>query len=251
MYRVLIVSGNEQFVTSLRKQLQDVFCVESCGSGKWALELIKDYSPDIMVLDNVIADLDCISVLKAVRVSGKLIHVVVYSNYKSLYVERQLESLGVDLLVMKPCKLSVLAGHVRQIASMIEDNSLTWDVEQVLDDLLLGLGFYVGTTKFYQIREAILVRYRNSHQMMMKEIYVDVGRKYGGNNQSLEKAVRDAIKVAYRKGNPELWDLLFPHCAKDGRTYPKSEEFIDRIVLCLRQQSRAKPSYKELPAKII
>lgn len=80
MYRVLIVSGNEQFVTSLRKQLQDVFCVESCGSGKWALELIKDYSPDIMVLDNVIADLDCISVLKAVRVSGKLIHIIVYSN---------------------------------------------------------------------------------------------------------------------------------------------------------------------------
>ena len=251
MYRVLLVSGDQYFASLIQKQLQDDFSVETCGSGQWALELINEFSPDIMILDNVIADLDCISVLQAVKVSGKLIHVVVYSNLVNPYIDKQLERLGVELLVTKPCKIPVLGGHVRMIASMIENNSLTWNEEQVLDDLLLELGFYAGTAKFHQIREAILIRYRNSHQMMMKEIYVDVGRKCGGTNQSLEKAVRDAIKVARCKGNPQLWNLLFPNCVKDGRIYPRSEEFIDRIVMCLRQQTRIKPAYKELPAKII
>ena len=85
---------------------------------------------------------------------------------------------------------------------------------------------------------------------MMKEMYVDVAHKYGGNYQSVEKAVRDGIKAARTKGNPELWNLLFAYCI-DGQNGPRNEEFVGRIVLFLRQQSRLKPAYKELPAQII
>lgn len=251
MYRVLIVSESEQLVESMKQQLQSGFHLESCGSGSWALALMNDYSPDILVVDNVIVDLDCISVLQAVRASGKLVHIIVYSNFNSPYVERQLENLGVDMLVLRPCKLSALAGHIKGIAAMIENSTISWDIEQVLDNLLLELGFNLGVNRYRVIREVILLRYSADPKALMKELYLDIAQKCGGNNSGVEKAVRDAIKVARQNGDPTLWNLLFDYCTDEQKTCPSNEEFIGRIVLILRQRSRVKPSYKELPAKIV
>ena len=251
MFRVLIVSENEEFVSGLENQLQKDFYVEACGSGKWALTLINNYSPDIVIVDNVIADMDCMAVLQAIRASGKLIHIIVYSSLKSPYIENRLEGLGVDMLIMKPCKLDAFAGHIRGLAHMIENRSVDWDIEQVLDNLLMELGFCVGANRYHQVRETILLRYSGDAKMLMKELYVDVAKKCGTNSLGVEKAIRDAIKAACKNGEPELWSLLFSHCTDERRIYPSNEEFIGRIALALRQRSRVKPSYKDIPAKIV
>lgn len=251
MYRVLIASADEPFAQRLHQQLQEKFYVEACGSGKWALELLNSFSPDIVVLDNKITELDCLAVIQAIRASGKLIHIVIISSYFSPYVERQLAGLGVDIAITKPCKISAVAEHICGIAQMIADKTAYWDVEQILDNLLMELGFRLGPDRYRQIRESILLRYEDSGNLLMKQIYVEVGMKCGSNGRGVEKAVRDAIQAAWATGDRELWNLMFTYSSKEECNKPSNEEFIGRIVLFLRQQSRVKHAYKDKPAKIV
>ena len=251
MFRVLIASADEMFAQKLQKHLQADYFVETCGSGKWALELVNTFSPDIIILDNKITERDCLSVIQATRLSGKMIRFIVVSNFLSPYVEGRLASLDVDVVVTKPCKLTTIAGHLQNLCQMIEYGECSdWSLEQVLDDLMMMLGFSVGSDKYRQVKEAILLRYHDPG-MLMKEVYLEIVSKYGAKGKSVEKAFRDAIRVAWNNGDRTIWNLLFYHRPDKDHPWPSNDEFICRIVLFLQQRERIKPQYKDFPAKIV
>ena len=251
MFRVLIASADEMFAQKLKKHLQADYFVETCGSGKWALELVNTFSPDIIVLDSKIIELDCLAVIQAVRASGKLIRFIVVSSLLSPYVEGRLEALGVDVAVSKPCKMIMLVKHVHDVCRMIDGCEYNdWTLEQILDDLLMVLGFPIGADKYRLVKESILQRY-NDPGMQMKAVYLEIAGKYGTNGKCVEKAIRDAIQSAYKKDNKEQWHLLFLPRENMKHPWPSNDDFVSRIVLFLQQRSRMKPKYKDIPAKIV
>lgn len=252
MLRLLIASADEAMVNEVQEQLQGEFLIESCGSGKWALELLQSFSPDLLLLDAHLTDIDCISVLRGLRTSGKRIGTIFISTLLNDYVYRQIKNLNVDCVLPKPCRASVLIGHIRSLGFIIKyPNETDWSVEMEVDSILLDIGFRMGPDRYRFIKCAVLERYANRSGILMKQLYVDVVRKCGGNTKQVEKAIRDCIKAARDTGNIEMWGLLFRLEQNGEKYYPTNEEFITRIATSLWHKERLKPSYKELKAEIV
>lgn len=252
MLRLLIASDDESIVNQVQQQLQEEYAIESCGSGQWALELLRSFSPDLLLLDAQLTDIDCISVLRGLRASGKRIGTIFISTLLNDYVYRQMQSLNVDCVLPKPCRTSLLIGHIRSLGFTIQyPNNADWYVDDEVDSILLDLGFRMGPDRYRCMKHAVLERYANRSGIMMKQLYVEVVRKCGGNTKQVEKAIRDCIKAARDTGNTEMWGLLFRLEQNGEKYYPTNEEFITRIATSLWHRERLKPSYKALKAEII
>lgn len=252
MLRLLIASDDEAVVNEVKEQLKDEYAIENCGSGKWALELLRSFSPDLMLLDAKLTDIDCFSVMRGLRASGKRVGTIFITALLNEYAVKQMTSLNVDCVLLKPCRASLLINHIRSLGFLIRyPDDKDWHVDMEVDSVLLDLGFRMGPDRYQYVRQAVLERYADRSNMLMKQLYAEVVRKYGGNNKQIEKAIRDSIKVARMSTDPELWGLLF-RLELDGKPYcPTNEEFITRIATYLKQRARIKPPYKELKAEII
>lgn len=252
MLRLLIASADEAIVSQVKEQLQGEYLIESCGSGKWALELLGCFSPDLLLLDAYLTDVDCITVQRGLRASGKRVRTIFISRLLDEYTVMQMTNLGVDCILPKPCKGTLLISHICGLGYLVlHPDDKDWHVDMEIDNILLDLGFRVGPDRYRLLKEAIIVRYYDQGNMLMKQLYAEVVRKHGGNVLQVEKAIRDCIRAARDTGEPETWGLLF-RTEKHGEKYcPSNEELINRIVVYLAHRSRIKPPYKELPAMIV
>ena len=245
MYRLLIASENELLVKDLREYLNDHYHIEACGNGKWTLELFSSFLPDVIVVDDKLVDMDAFTLIRAIRSTGERIGVILLSTLLDALVESQCIKLGVNGVYLKPYKTNVIASQIQVLSTWVRDpQNEYWNIEDDLNVLLSDLGFRFGPDRYRTIRRAIIAKY-SCPSNMMKSIYLDVARLNRGNAEQVEKAVRDAIKVAWRDGNPQLWDAYFKPKWNRERRCPTNEEFIAKIANCLKRGERQKLPIKK------
>ena len=247
MFRLLIISENKLLVKDLQEYLGDKCEIESCGNGKWTLELLPSFLPDVVVMDDRLVDMDAFTLIRAIRSTGERIGIILLSTLLNEYVKKQCAKLGVNGICLKPFKSNLVASEIQMLFAWLKDpQNEYWNVEDDVSVLLSDLGFRAGPDRYRIIRQAILAQYACASAMMMKSIYLDVARLNRGNSEQVEKAVRDAIKVAWKDGNPRLWDMYFRPKWNQERRCPTNEEFITKMVNCLKRGERQKlPLEKE------
>ena len=251
MCRILIACGDEIYTNGLRELLQGKFEVETCNSGKWAIELLSSFSPDIVVLDNGLAEYDCLAVMQAIRLSGKPIHIILITNILTPVLEKQLTELRVGMVLVKPCSMTAILGHVLFASEVLEGNDYPLDEQRVLDNLLMEIGFKIGLQRYDLVKSAVLASYKADSNIQMKQLYIEVAAENNTTVLSVEKSMRDAIKAARADGDPCLWNLLFARCPGEACGKIGNEEFSSRIALFLKERSRLKPAYKNFSEKIL
>lgn len=235
MRRLLIAESTEIFGKALKKQLQDRYLVQLCRNGAAVLDLVSSFDPDILLIDLRLPGEDSLSVLRALRSSGRNIKVVAMSGYTGEFVLSALESLGVEYVFSKPCDLGAVVSCIRDL-----DIAAAWDLENEADRLLLSLGFRMGRTAYQCTFDALCLKYENFHCGTTKELYPAVAKKHGTNAKQVEKAIRDAIRAAWNTGNQSLWKLYFIPKA-DGNAYcPSNDEFLSRMAKALMCGKRLK-----------
>lgn len=240
MQRLLIVETGEELRKTLSKQLKGTFLVKTCGDGGKALELICSFDPDIIVLDTMLPGVDSLCVLRALRDSGRTAEVLALSRSTSQYTLAQLEQLGVSCVIPKPCTPGIVISHILNIGFRLEYPDLNqWDAENELDNILLSLNFRMGPIRYRCVKQAILVKYADFDNIMMKSVYTEAAIACNGSAGQVEKAIRDAIKSAYLTGDRRLWSMYF-HPRNGKAPYPSNEEFIARIADCLLRRDRMK-----------
>lgn len=244
MHRLLIADSTEALGKQIAKQLKDDYLVELCHNGKQVLERIHAFEPDILLLDIMLTGADSLSLLRALQTSGRKTKVIAISRVINEYTVEQLTERGVCYILTKPCAVGLVVSHIREISFRLDHpGGEDWCPENETDGILLSLNFRMGPSRYNCVFEAVLLKYRSPNIKFMKELYIDVARVCGGNYQRVEKAIRDAIEDAYESGDKLLWALYFPPDEKRDKPCPNNEDFIARIVGCLKQRARIKKPY--------
>jgi DNA-binding NtrC family response regulator len=119
--RVLVVDDEEQFVEQLseRLQLRD-YDVTSCTSGEEAVETIKSFNFDVVVLDVAMPGMDGIETLREIKSIKPLTEVIMLTGHATVESAIEGMKLGAFDYLLKPTKtddlvLKVDSAHTRKM----------------------------------------------------------------------------------------------------------------------------------------
>ena len=231
MLKLLIADGTEEFSQALCDALRGVYYVRACADGCEALELLRTYSPDVLVLDLMLPGLDGISLLQQAAAAGMCPTVLATSRFINDYVLDAVDRLGVGYLMMKPCDVHATVARISDLSRRIRRPILTKpDPRTQVSNLLLALGVPTKLRGYAYLREAILIMAANPGQSITKELYPAVGEQCGSTAMHVERSVRSAISSAWEHKDPRLWNIYFPPDGDGREMKPTNAAFISRLA---------------------
>lgn len=231
MLKLLIADGTEEFVLALSDALRDTYQIRACSGGREVLSLLRGFSPDLLLLDMMLPELDGISLLQQAAEEGIRPMVLATSRFFNDYVLERLESLGVGYVMRKPCDINATVCRLHDLSQRIRVPAQTRpDPRNAISAALLNLGFAASLKGYACLREAVLLMMEDPGQSITKELYPEVGKRTGGNRVQTEHAIRSAIAKTWEKRDPGVWDAYFPPKAGGVSKCPTNKEFICRLA---------------------
>lgn len=232
MLKLLIADGTEEFALALSDALRDTYQIRTCSRGWEVLSQLRSFTPDLLVLDMMLAELDGISLLQQAAQEGLRPMVLVTSRFFNDYVLESLENLGVGYAMRKPCDINATVSRLKDLSRRIPDRepAAPPDPRESVSALLLHLGMAARLRGYACLREAVLMMMEDPGRSVTKEIYPQVGARTGGNAVQMEHAIRSAIAKTWKKRSPGTWDAYFPTDANGVSKCPTNKEFICRLA---------------------
>jgi len=113
--RVLLVDDEEQFVQALseRLALRD-YDITTSLSGDDAIEKIKHYNYDVVILDVAMPGIDGIQVLREIKKSKPLTEVIMLTGHGTVETAIEGMKLGAFDFLMKPCNTEELDTKIKK-----------------------------------------------------------------------------------------------------------------------------------------
>ena len=132
--QIVLADASEEFRRVLALTLVEepgMQLVGDTGDGEEAVRLVGELQPDVLVMDVVLARMDGLEVLRAVKDMVQRPRVLVLSGFVRGNTAELAAENGADYYMMKPCKTSTVMERIRQMASQIqpEDENIwsrTW-----------------------------------------------------------------------------------------------------------------------------
>jgi len=238
--KLLIADGAEEFSCALRDALQGAYYVRTCADGKQALELLRSFDPDVLVLDLMLPGMDGISLLQQAVGCGICPTVLATSRFVNDYVLDAVGRLGVGYLMMKPCDVGATIARISDLSGRIRQPLVGKpDPKSHVSNLLLALGIPTKLRGYAYLREAVLQMAAKPGQSITKELYPSVGEKCAATAMHVERSCRTAIAAAWERRDKQLWGLYFPADGINCGNRPTNAAFISRLADCLLQDAHA------------
>jgi DNA-binding NtrC family response regulator len=113
--RILIVDDEKEFADSLAERLtiRD-YEVKTVFSGEDALEKVKGYDFDVVILDVVMPGIDGVETLREIKRIKPLTEVIMLTGHGTVETAVVGMSLGALDYVMKPCKTDELIAKIQR-----------------------------------------------------------------------------------------------------------------------------------------
>lgn len=120
--------------------------------------------------------------------------------------------------------------------------SYSGDLEMDVTNILLEIGIPAHIKGYQYIREGIIMSFydRNMLQYITKSLYPSIAKKYKTTSSSVERTIRHAIEVAWRRGNMEVLEEVFGNTICAGKGKPTNSEFMALLTDKLRLEYRTK-----------
>ena len=231
MLKLLIADGTEEFAQALCDSLRGAFYIRTCADGREALSLLRSFSPDVLVLDLMLPELDGISLLQMAVESGICPMVLATSRFVNDYVLEAVDRLGVGYLMKKPCDVHATVARISDLTQRIRRPVLSKpDPRTQVSNLLLALGFSTKLRGYAYLREAILLMAARTSQSITKELYPAVGERCSSTAMQVERSIRSAISAAWEHRDHRLWNMYFPPDGNGCETKPTNAAFISRLA---------------------
>lgn len=240
--KLLIADGTEEFRLALAEALEGAYYVRSCRDGKEALSLLRSFSPDILVLDLMLPELDGISLLQTAAASGIYPMVLATTRFHNDYVYEAADRLGVGYLMVKPCDIRATVARISDLSQRLRQPVICQpDPKTHVSNLLVSLSFATNLDGYAYLREAILLKARRPNQSTTKELYPDVAAICGSQKALVERSIRSAIEKAWAKRDDRIWQLYFPPGADGVIPRPTNAAFISRLADSLNLNPESNP----------
>jgi len=248
--KIVIADDNREFCELLKDFLQSQEEFNIIGivhNGMDALKIIKEQSPDVLVLDVIMPHLDGIGVLEKLNENsfGHRPKVIILTAFGQERVTQRAVELGADYYILKPFDFSVLATRIKQLTGSAKSSqyittSKPKNLDVAVTNIIHEMGVPAHIKGYHYLRDAILevIEDVNLLGAVTKELYPTIAQKYHTTPSRVERAIRHAIELAWDRGNVEMMTKFFGYTINLERGKPTNSEFIAMIADKLRIESK-------------
>ena len=214
--KLLIADSSEELCRALNDLLGQRYHICTCQSGDRALELLRSFSPDLIYIDLMLPQIDGLTVLQTALQEGIRPAMLVSVGLQSSYIERALSRLQVDYVLKKPCSAKVIAGHIDELAGAAHGAPVkASDLQAEIAGILVQMGFKNNLSGFRYVVSGLPMFAENPQQTVTKELYPAIGKLHGKTGEQVERAIRNAIELAWQRRDERIWRMYFAP-APDG-----------------------------------
>ena len=145
--RILVVDDEPAILRFLRASLESQgYIVVTAANARTALDLVRQHTADLVVLDLGLPDIDGLDVVKQIREAGETLPVIILSSRENESAKVTALDLGADDYVTKPFGIDELLARIR----MAERHRLQQEGEKPL--------FHAGDLCIDLVRRTVTVR---------------------------------------------------------------------------------------------
>ena len=233
--KLLLAEGNEELAIALEEGLRGIYTLRACRDGQTALELMRSFKPDVLVLDMMLPGLDGVSLLQTITDAHMEPMVLATTRYYNDYMLDSLNRFGVGYVIVKPCDVRATIARIGDLSSRIRPAKPTRPEPRVsVTNLLLQFRIRAKLKGYNYLRDAVVIMAEQPGLSITKELYPEIASRYGTNYKLVEKCIRSAIEGAWEVRDQRLWESYFPSGPEDPQERPSNAEFICRLADTLR-----------------
>lgn len=238
-YKLYLVDDNEGLINLMLAYFKDNNKIEVVATGSNGDEAIKylstDRSIDLVVLDLIMPIKDGIHVIDELNRIDHPAKKILCTSFNQQDTIAKISRKGVNFILIKPYEFEDLE---KRILDILEDEKTTkkeddyiLKLEVEVSNLLHTLGVPSHIKGYTYLRDVIVTLNSNTELTaeITKSIYPFIATKYGTTAARVERAMRHAIEVGFKRGNKEIIKEVFGSSISMGKTKPTNAEFIYSI----------------------
>jgi len=247
---ILLVDDNEEFCQLLAEffEINNGFnVVEVLNNGVQVVEYLENNDkPDLLILDIIMPHLDGIGVLEELNSRNliqdmKIIALTALGHDK---IMKNIFDLGAHYYIMKPFDLDKLVDRINLLMNSESEEpsrdiylkNIKMETEEenftrYITDIIHELGVPAHIKGYRYIRHAVELVIKDMDLLgaVTKELYPQVSEEFDSTPSRVERAIRHAIDVAWKRGNQKALKKYFKNNLNDN-SKPTNSQFIARIA---------------------
>ena len=256
-YQLLIVGDNRFLCSNLKNYFAQIDLFEvlpPVDNGEAALAAIREKAPDIVLLDMIMPVIDGLEVLHRMRDEkiGNSAKVFALSAFVDDDMIRISMELGATYFIRLPMSEAAIFSRIMDFISVNDEersryvtfakkNDMNLVRDEIVTNYMRGIGIPVNLEGYHLLKACIIyciVMYGKPINITT-EVYPYVAKQLGTNQSCVERNIRNAIDVAWNRGNIEWQHKLFGYTVSKNKGRPTNKEFIamiaERTVIRLRK----------------
>lgn len=260
MYSLLIADSSKKICAEISESCAhypNLQVIASVYNGKDALDCIQTQHVNILLLDIMLPVLDGLSVIAKIQdmEEDKRPSVFVHTAFLDDRLLQELQHMKVVYCFVKPTISDHIIPRILQLMRGSEesfvnnvDNTV---LEQMINDernleitrQIRMVGIPAHLRGYHYLRTAIFLSVEAEDPSMIaitKDIYPYIAEKYHTRATLVERSIRNAIEVAWNRGNPKILHQYFGYTIDDFKGKPTNAEFIAMIADRVRMINRPK-----------
>ncbi len=220
------------------KDISDIELIHYFFDRKQVFSEIFHYRPDVLVMDFMKPVPFGCDLVESLYAEFPEIKILIVSDIGKDSFVSKLCSCNVDYYLMKPFCYSVLACRIRQVEGINKRQYAfhqPYD-QQIINDQLVKYFNKLGIPPHFKgyryLIDAIALVALDSSWLkgITKRLYPIVGASYDTTSSQVERSIRNAIEVAWERGDINSLYQFFPYTVNADRGKPTNASFIAHMA---------------------
>ena len=254
--KMLLSDDNQEFCTQFCAAMQSYGfdCALAPCNGQLLIDKIKEYRPNVVMMNVFMSHLDAIGVMKTIHagtVNPPPMFMIMVNSENPL-VERELICSGATYCFLRPFNIEMAAERVIQLCGCQSKTPAPGalpaskpDLELMVTEILHQIGVPAHIKGYTYLRDSIMLAVKDSSVInaTTQPLCPTVAKQNQTTSSRVERAIRHAIEVAWDRGDVDVLNSFFGYTIHNSRGKPTNSEFIamiaDRIRLRLKTARQA------------
>lgn len=253
MIKVVVADDNKELVLMISEclKMNSGFEVSNTfNSGKALLSYLEGNTPDLLLLDIFMPEIDGIKVLEELNAKPQKYtrpkKIIMLSAFSNEALITRASNLGADYFIIKPIDLQNMLEAIKGlfVTTQAKQEPIylkgkkddTLDLNEEITSILHEVGVPAHIKGYLYLREAITMVYHDINVLgaITKVLYPIIAKKFNTTSSRVERAIRHSIEVAWGRGNIDTITSIFSYTVSYNKSKPTNSEFIAMIADKLR-----------------